>query len=138
MKRYLLDTNVVSEMRKAKPHGAVRTWMSGLQSEQILIPALTFAELQDGVEIIRDRDATKANEIEQWINLLEATAHILPMDARCFREWARLMQHQPDHLSEDGMIAASARIYGLVVATRNEADFRHFDVPFVNPFRPMD
>jgi hypothetical protein len=90
------------------------------------------------VEIIRDRDATKANEIERWINRLEATAHILPMDALCFREWARLMQHRPDHLSEDGMIAASAHIHGLVVATRNEGDFRHFNVPFINPFRPLD
>lgn len=138
MKRYLLDTNVVSETRKAKPHAAVTAWISGLRPDQILISAVTFAELQDGVEIIRDRDATKANEIERWIDRLEATAQVLPMDALCFREWARLMRHQPDHLFEDGMIAASARIHRLIVATRNEADFRNFDVPLINPFRPGD
>lgn len=136
MKRYLLDTNVISETRKPKPHGAVTAWMSGLRSEQILIPAVVLAELQAGVEIVRGRDKSKAEEIEMWIDRLEVSAEILTMDSTCLREWARVMRHKPSQLSEDGMIAASARIHGLIVATRNEADFLHFDVPVFNPFRP--
>jgi predicted nucleic acid-binding protein len=59
---------------------------------------------------------------------------VLPMDARTFREWARLMHRRSDTLYEDAMIAATARIHGLTVVTRNVADFRAFDVPLLNPF----
>jgi predicted nucleic acid-binding protein len=57
------------------------------------------------------------------------------MDAACFREWARLMHKKPDHLSEDAMIAATARVHGLIVATRNERDFAQLEVRVVNPFK---
>jgi predicted nucleic acid-binding protein len=138
MKRYLLDTNVISETRKPKPHGAVISWMASLRSEQIFVPAVTLGELQAGMEIVRERDKPKAEEIEAWIDRLEISAQILPMDSTSFREWARLMQHKPTQLAEDGMIAASARVHGLIVATRDEADFRPFGVPLFNPFRFVD
>jgi len=134
MKRYLLDTNVVSELRKLKPHGSVVAWVSGLQPEQMYISAVTLGELQAGIERTRRQDPVKAGEIENWVNQLQATSQILAMDATCFREWARLIDGKSDHLAEDGMIAATARVYDLVVATRNEADFKHFLVPVFNPF----
>jgi predicted nucleic acid-binding protein len=69
--RYLLDTNVISELRKASPHGAVVEWIKTLRSEQIFLSAVTMGELQAGVEVTRKSDATKAIEIENWLTLIE-------------------------------------------------------------------
>jgi len=135
MKQYLLDTNVVSEVRKPKPHGAVLAWIAGLQNEQITLSAVSLGELQAGVEITRRQDPKKAQEIEEWINRIERTFNVLPMTSSCFREWARMMHGRPDELLEDAMIAAKARVHRLIVATRNENDFAHFNVDVLNPFR---
>jgi len=133
--RYLLDTNVVSELRKPKPHGAVVAWMKTLRAEQIFLSAVTIGELQAGVELTRRNDAAKALEIEAWLSTVEGTFTALPMDSVCFREWARLMAGKSPQLIEDAMIAATARVHGLDVATRNERDFRQFNVEAFNPFR---
>lgn len=135
MTRYLLDTNVVSELRKPKPHGAVVAWMKTLRAEQIFLSAVTIGELQAGVELTRRNDAAKAREIEAWLTMVEASCTALPMDSACFREWARLMVGKTPQLIEDAMIAATARVHGLDVATRNERDFRQFRVGAFNPFR---
>jgi predicted nucleic acid-binding protein len=134
MRRYLLDTNVVSELRKKKPHGSVLAWISGLRLEQMYVSAVTIGELQAGVEITRRQDADKAKEIELWVDQIQATSQVLVMDAACFREGAVLMHGKSNHLMEDAMIAATARINSLIVATRDEADFRQFAVPMLNPF----
>ncbi len=134
MTRYLLDTNVVSELRKAKPHGGVVAWMKTLRPEQIFLSALTIGELQAGVERTRKADAAKALEIEKWLEEIDASLATLPMDSACFREWARLMSGKSSELTEDGMIAATARVHQLEVATRNERDFRAFPVASFNPF----
>ncbi len=130
MKRYLLDTNVVSETRKPKPHGAVVAWLTGLRDEQVFLSAVTMGELQAGIELTRRQDSAKANEIERWVDELEASYQILPMDTASFREWGRLMNGKSNHLIEDGMIAATARNFDLVVATRNEDDFKQLGVPY--------
>jgi hypothetical protein len=135
MNNYLLDTNVVSELRKAKPHGAVIAWLSRLREDQLFIPAVTLGELQAGVERVRSQDREKADEIEAWVDRIGESQRILPMDGPCFREWGRLMNGKPDRLAEDAMIAATARINNLVVATRNERDFRNFEVSVLNPFK---
>jgi toxin FitB len=132
--RYLLDTNVVSELRKPRPHGAVLAWLNSQQEEQLFLSAVTLGELQGGVERTRRQDTVKADEIESWLDQVSQSYQVLAMDAQCFREWGRLMHEKPDQLLEDGMIAATARIHGLIVATRNERDFRQFDVRIVNPF----
>jgi len=134
--RYLLDTNVISELRKPKPHGAVVEWVQSLQPDQLFLSAVTIGELQAGVERTRRNDPAKAAEIEVWIEQVIESYRILPMDAFCFRECSRLMEGTPDQLMEDAMIAATARVHGLTVATRNEADFKQLDVPIFNPFRP--
>jgi hypothetical protein len=135
MKKYLLDTNVVSELRKPKPHGGVLAWLKDLKDEQIFLSAVTLGELQRGIERTRAQDRIKAQEIEKWVERVAGSAQILPMDANCFCEWARLMEGKQEHLLEDAMIAATARVYELVVATRNDRDFVLFRVPLVNPFR---
>lgn len=134
MTRYLLDTNIISELRKAKPHGAVVAWIQTLRAEQIFLSAVTIGELQAGVELTRRSDAAKAREIESWINLVEDSFAALPMDSACFREWARIMAGKSTELIEDAMIAATARVHGLDVATRNERDFRKLEVRAFNPF----
>jgi toxin FitB len=135
MTRYLLDTNVVSELRKNKPHGAVVAWFSSLQEDQIYLSAVTMGELQAGIELTRQQDAQKARAIEAWVDQLEATFRVLPVDGNCFREWARLMHGKSDHLIEDGLIAATARVHQLTVATRNERDFKLLTSPVLNPFK---
>jgi len=133
--RYLLDTNVVSELRKFKPHGAVIAWLSDLRDDQIYLSAVTVGELQAGVEITRRQDPPKAQEIEAWVEQLADSYQVLPMDTACFRECARLMTGKPDDLIEDGMIAATARVNDLIVATRNERGFEQLKVDVLNPFQ---
>ena len=135
MKKYLLDTNVVSEVRKPKPHGAVVAWLAGLHDNQIFLSAVTMGELQAGIELTRPQNPDKAREIDLWVDQLETSYQILPMDTASFREWGRLVHGKSDHLIEDGMIAATARIHGLIVATRNEDDFKQLNVPVFNPFK---
>jgi predicted nucleic acid-binding protein len=135
VKKYLLDTNVVSELRKPKPHGGVLAWIRGLREEQIFVSAVTFGELQRGIERTRAQNRIKPEEIESWVERLAASSQILPMSVACFREWARLLEGKQDHLLEDAMIAATARIHGLIVATRNDRGFAQLDAPVLNPFR---
>jgi predicted nucleic acid-binding protein len=133
---YLLDTNVVSELRKPKPHGAVIAWIQSLADDQLFMSALTLGELQAVAERTRRQDQEKAKAIEAWIDQVSAAYEIIPTDAAMFREWARLMDGKSDHLVEDAMIAATARIRGLIVATRNVRDFRDLAVDVFNPFIP--
>lgn len=91
--------------------------------------------MQAGVERTRTQNPSKAREIEMWVDQLEESYQVLSMDAQCFREWARLMKGRPDELLEDVMIAATARVHGLRVASRNERDFAQLSVQIVNPFK---
>jgi predicted nucleic acid-binding protein len=131
---YLLDTNVVSELRKPRPHGAVLAWLAALDDAQLHVSAVTLGEIQAGIALTREQDADKAEEIEAWLALMAGAYNVLPMDAAAFRAWARLMHRQSNTLYEDAMIAATATVHGLVVATRNVADFKALGVEVLNPF----
>lgn len=131
---YLLDTNVVSELRKPKPHGAVIAWIQSVPDDQLFISALTLGELQAGAERTRRQAQEKAAMIEAWIDQLSKAYEVIPMDGNMFREWARLMEGRSDQLLEDAMIAATARVRGLIVATRNVRDFKSLAVDVLNPF----
>jgi predicted nucleic acid-binding protein len=132
---YLLDTNVISELRKSRPHGAVVAWLEGVGNEDLHLSAVTIGELQAGAEITRDQDPDKAEEIDGWIDQVAGTWNILPLDGRIFRTWAKLMHRRSDDLLVDGLIAATARVHHLVVVTRNVRDFAPFDVGTLNPFQ---
>lgn len=131
---YLLDTNIISELRRPKPHGAVVAWLESVDDKDLFISAVTLGEIQAGIEITRDQDLEKAHQIEQWLDLVADTYNIIAMDAAIFRAWAKLMHKSSNTLYEDAMIAATAKVNNLVVVTRNIADFRTFGVTLFNPF----
>ncbi|HYS47386.1 MAG TPA: type II toxin-antitoxin system VapC family toxin [Xanthobacteraceae bacterium] len=131
---YLLDTNVISELRRVRPHGAVLAWLRNVSDSDLHVSAVSLGELQAGVEITRDQDPDKASEIEAWIDRVAETYNVLPMDARTFRCWARLMHRKSDTLIEDGMIAATADVHGLTIVTRNVRHFQPFGVRTLDPF----
>ena len=132
---YLLDTNLVSELRKNKPHGAALAWMNAADDASLFLSAVTVGEIQAGVEKTREQDPAKAAEIENWLELLAASHTVLPMDAAAFREWGRLTHRRSDTLLEDAMIAATARLHNLIVVTRNVADFKALGVKTLDPFK---
>jgi len=134
MPGYLLDTNVVSELRKPRPHGGVVGWLRDIPDSDLHVSVVTLAEIQAGVEITREQDAGKASQIEDWLDRLALTYNVLPMDAVVFRSWARMMHRRSDTLYEDAMIAATAKVHGLTVVTRNLADFAALGVRTFNPF----
>lgn len=131
---YLLDTNVVSELRKPRPHGAVVAWLESVDDAKLFLSAVTLGEIQAGIELTREQDKNKAAEIEAWLALVAAAYNVLPMDAAAFRDWARLMHRKSDTLYEDAMIATTARVNALTVVTRNVADFKALGVEVFNPF----
>ena len=131
---FLLDTNIVSELRRSKPHGAVLAWVKGIPADYLFISAVTVGEIQAGIEITFEQDHQKAKILEAWLDLVVESYGVLPMDADIFREWARLKHRLSSALFEDAMIAATARLHNLTVATRNVKDFKQFDVALLNPF----
>ena len=131
---YLLDTNVVSELRRLRPHGGVVAWLESVADQDLHLSAVTLGEIQSGIELTREQDAAKAAEIELWADRVAASYNVLPMDSETLREWARLMHRRSDRLYEDALIAATARRHKLTVVTRNIGDFSYFDVQLFNPF----
>lgn len=132
---YLLDTNIVSELRKPRPQAAVISWLENVDDTDLHISVVTLGEIQAGIEITCEQDAVKAAEIEAWADQVAAAYNVLPMDAATFRQWAKLMHRQSDTVYEDAMIAATALVHKLTVVTRNVGDFKRFGVPMLNPLR---
>ena len=131
---FLLDTNIVSESRKPKPHGGVMAWLAAQESASLYISAMTISELQRGIELTRAQDETRAGEIEAWLEQVIVSGQVLPLDAAVCREWARLMHGRSNTLAEDAFISATANVHRLTVATRNVRDYKALGVKTINPF----
>jgi|ERR1700734_2062143 predicted nucleic acid-binding protein len=131
---YLLDTNVISELRKARPHGAVVAWLQQLDNRDIYLSAMVVGEMQAGIELTRRQDAEKAREIESWLSQVVATYQVLALDGEVCREWARLIDRRSKALTEDALIAATAKVHGFTLATRNVRDFQGWGLDLFNPF----
>ena len=131
---YLLDTHVVSELRRPRPSRAVLDWIEDVPADQLYLSAVTIGEIQAGIELTREQDPSKAEELEAWLDRVLAAYNILPLDAASFRAWAILMHRRSDTLMQDAMIAASATIHRLTVVTRNVRDFDRLGMHTLNPF----
>lgn len=133
---YLIDTNVISELRKGeRADPGVTSWFAGLADEEVFLSALTLGEIRRGIERIRRRDPKAAAMLESWLGRV-AEQHrdrVLPVDRAIADEWGRI--NVPDPLPVvDGLLAATARVLGLTLATRNVADVERTGVSCVNPF----
>jgi toxin FitB len=139
--RYLLDTNVVAELRKgARANANVRSWFATLDPGAILLSVMTVGELRRGIESIRRRDPTAARVLERWLRrvLRDHGDRILAVDLPVAEEWGRL--NVPDTLPVvDGILAATAKVHGLTLTTRNAKDVARSGIQVLNPFeqRPV-
>lgn len=131
---YLLDTNVVSELRRSRPHPAVVEWLQRVPAAQLHLCAVTVGEIQAGIEKTRAQDPAKAGMLEDWLDEVMVAYPILALDGVVFREWGKLMYRQSIALSQDAMIAAVARTHALTVVTRNVRDFQAFGIKILDPF----
>ncbi|MBU6408712.1 MAG: type II toxin-antitoxin system VapC family toxin [Alphaproteobacteria bacterium] len=134
---FLLDTMVISELRRQRPHGAVLAWLKGVDDADLRLSAVTLGEIQAGIEMTRKQNPKRADELEVWLDAVAASWNVLPMDGVIFRRWAQLMHGRSDDLIEDAMIAATAAVHGLTVVTRNVRDFRYFGVRTLDPFKAV-
>lgn len=133
---YLVDTNVISELRKGdRANTAVRSWFATIEDEEIFLSVLTVGEMRQGVERIRRRDPAAALALDGWLSLVVETHRdrLVPVGRLVAEEWGRM--NVPDPLPVvDGLLAASARVAGLTLATRNVSDFKRTGIDFVDPF----
>ncbi|MDP2258682.1 MAG: type II toxin-antitoxin system VapC family toxin [Caulobacter sp.] len=131
---WLLDTNVVSEIRKSRPHPGAMAWFGRQEPDSLFLSVATIGEIQRGAEKTREQNPDKAMEIETWLHALIATSNVLVADDLTFVQWAKLMHRRSGDLIIDALIAATAQVHGLTVATRNTRDFETLGVVTVNPF----
>ncbi|MDQ1289309.1 MAG: toxin FitB [Actinomycetota bacterium] len=133
---YLLDTNIISECQRRHPDPGVVEWLRSTPGHHLFLSVLVVGELRRGVEALRRRDPVGAEAPRLWLRDLVTTFsdRLLPVSAAVAEEWGRL--GIPDRLpAVDSLIAATARVHGLTVVTRNVKDFERAGVPLLNPFR---
>lgn len=133
---YLVDTNVISELRKGKRcNPKVASWYDGVGDDEIFLSVLTIGELRRGIESIQRRDSKAGLSLNQWLNILTKTheKRILHIDSAIAEEWGRINVPNPLPVI-DGLLAATAKIHGLSLVTRNTKDIARTGVSFLNPF----
>lgn len=137
---YLLDTNIVSELRKAKAGKAdknVKAWADSVSAVSLFLSAITILELETGILLIERRDPTQGAILRAWLDghvLPAFSGRILAVDTAVAQRCARL--HVPDPRADrDSLIAATALVHGMTVVTRNVADFEATGVEILDPYQ---
>ena len=133
---YLIDTNVISELGKgARCNSNVSTWYAGIDAEDIYLSVLVLAEIRKGIERARPSDPAKAEALETWLSEVRAAfaGRILAIDEEVADEWGR-MAAQRSLKVVDSLLAATARVKGLTLVTRNVADVAGLEAVVLNPF----
>jgi hypothetical protein len=132
---YLLDSNVISEARRPGGDQGVKAWLASVRDSELYLSVLVVGEIRRGVERLRRRDPAQATVFEEWLAQLHRAYadRLLPITPAVAEEWGRL--NVPDPLPVvDGLLAATARVAGLTLVTRNTADLARSGVPLLNPF----
>jgi len=136
--RFLLDTNVLSELRKGERcNPNVARWFAELPDEAVLLSVLSVGEIRRGIENVRRRDPPAAAALQSWLSELVKlhTDRILPIDLEVAQHWGYMGVPDPVPVL-DGLIGATAKAHGLTVATRNTEDIARTGVAVFNPFAP--
>ena len=136
MVKYLLDTNIISEIRKGpRCHPNLAAWYSNLEEESLYLSVLVLGEIRKGIEGLRGRDMGKASELDLWLEQLQTNfqSQILPADIAISQEWGHLSSLHTVPVI-DGLLAATATAHGLVLVTRNTQDFADLGIQLLNPF----
>jgi len=133
---FLLDTNVVSELRKAAPNPHVLAWHESQRHAEAYLSVLVVGEIRQGIERVRPRDPGQADALERWLARLVTTyrSRILAVTAAVAEEWGRLNALPQPLPVIDGLMAATAKVHQLVLVTRNVADVARSGIPVVDPF----
>jgi hypothetical protein len=133
---HLLDTNIVSELRKGRRcNAALHEWFTALDEEDVFLSVLVVGELERGIERIRKRDPKSATRLQRWLSNLTTTfeARILPVTLPIACSWGKMGASNPIP-TIDGLLVATAHVHGLVLATRNMSHVDALDIEWVNPF----
>jgi predicted nucleic acid-binding protein len=132
---YLLDTCIISELRRANCNAGVAAWMSNIEPDEAFLSVITLGEIRRGIELHRAKDARTAGALERWLLGLEShyDERVLPITSAVADRWGRLSPGQPLPVS-DGLIAATGLEHKLTVVTRNAADFQRSGVNTLDPF----
>jgi len=132
---FLLDTNVVSEIRKATPAPGVAAWFSSVPADQLFLSVLVVGEIRQGIERLARRDPAQAEIFERWLTRLTSEYHdrIVPITADVAEAWGRLNVPDPVPVI-DGLMAATALVHGWTLVTRNAADVVSTGVRLLDPF----
>jgi predicted nucleic acid-binding protein len=134
---YLLDSNIVSELRKRERADAgIRQWFAGVDDSELFLSVLTVGELRRGIESIHRRDRARALTLNRWFHALitQYEARILLVDQKVAEEWGR-MNALATLPAIDSLLAATAHVHGLTFVTRNTKDVARTGVPCLNPFQ---
>lgn len=135
---FLIDTNIISELRKAERCDAnVATWYASVNDDDLYLSVLVTGEIRKGLELSRSRDRQKSEKLQSWLHALEQGFgdRILPINFAIANEWGRLAALRSLPVI-DGLLAATARVYDLVLVIRNINDVAGLDVKILNPFAP--
>ena len=133
---FLIDTNVISEVRKgARCDANVAAWYAAIEDDDLYLSVLVLGEIRRGIERARAGEPAKARALEQWLSVVSRSFgnRILPVDQRVAEEWGRMRAKRSAPVI-DALLAATARVYDLTLATRNTADVAGLGAEVVNPF----
>ena len=133
---FLLDTNVISELRRVNPHPRVLAWQQNQRRAEAYLSVLVIGEIRQGIERLRRRDPAHARALEQWLAglLTSYRDRILPVTTDVAEEWGRLNALRQPIPVVDGLMAATAKVHQLTLVTRNVAHVARSGVAVVNPF----
>lgn len=137
---YLIDTNIVSELRRgSRRNAAVSRWKATIDSDELFVSVLVIGEIREGVEMVRARQPERAEVLERWLEGFDVVFadRVLPLTAEIADEWGRISARRSVPVV-DGLQAATAKVHHLTIVTRNVCDFDGLDVAVFNPFDPRD